>query len=98
MIILSKEDIRNPLHPNLWNEILETFNVDSQAEEICLSEWHDCENVPFFILEEGDIKNPLHPNLWEDFLETLRKRSDITSLYVKKSTLDTNKVADPRYK
>ena len=32
--ILYKEDINNPIHPNLWYDILESLGVDPEAEEI----------------------------------------------------------------
>ncbi len=35
-IIMNKEDINNPLHPNLWNDWLETLGVDYEATEVCL--------------------------------------------------------------
>ena len=38
-IIITQDDIKNPLHPNLWYDILEGLGVDSEAEqiELCLS-------------------------------------------------------------
>ena len=33
-VVISKEDINNPLHPNLWYDILESLGVDENAEEI----------------------------------------------------------------
>ena len=36
-IIVNKEDINNPLHPNLWYGMLETLGVDSEAEEVSLN-------------------------------------------------------------
>ena len=35
-IIMNKNDVNNPLHPNLWYEWLETLGVDSGAEDVCL--------------------------------------------------------------
>jgi len=35
-IILNKEDINTPLHPNLWYEFLNDLGVDKEAGEICL--------------------------------------------------------------
>jgi len=35
-IIMNREDVNNPLHPNLWYEWLETLGVDSDATEVCL--------------------------------------------------------------
>lgn len=35
--IINKEDINNPLHPHLWAGLLEQFNIDPEATEICLS-------------------------------------------------------------
>lgn len=35
-IILNKEDVNNPLHPNLWESFLETLGVEIEAEEVCL--------------------------------------------------------------
>jgi hypothetical protein len=35
-IIMNKEDVNNPIHPNLWNDWLETLGVDSEATEVCL--------------------------------------------------------------
>ena len=36
-ILLNKEDVNNPLHPNLWDSWLETLGVDSEATEVCLN-------------------------------------------------------------
>lgn len=36
-IIVNKEDINNPLHPNLWEYWLETLGVDADATEVCLN-------------------------------------------------------------
>ena len=35
-IIMNKEDVNNPLHPDLWYHWLETLGVDSEATEVCL--------------------------------------------------------------
>lgn len=35
-IIMNKEDVNNPLHPNLWGSWLETLGVDPEATEVCL--------------------------------------------------------------
>jgi len=35
-IILNREDVNNPLHPNLFDNWLETLNIDPEAEEVCL--------------------------------------------------------------
>ena len=35
-IILNKEDVKNPLHPYLWDDFLETLSIDPDATEICL--------------------------------------------------------------
>ena len=35
-IILNKEDVRNPLHPHLWEGFLETLGVDPDSAEVCL--------------------------------------------------------------
>jgi hypothetical protein len=35
-IIVNKEDVNNPLHPYLWENWLETLNVDPEATEVCL--------------------------------------------------------------
>jgi len=35
-IILNREDVNNPLHPNLFNYFLTTLGVDPQADEVCL--------------------------------------------------------------
>jgi hypothetical protein len=32
--ILYREDLNNPLHPNLWEDVLEALGVDPEAEEI----------------------------------------------------------------
>jgi len=36
-IIMNKEDVNNPLHPDLWYSWLETLGVDSDATEVCLN-------------------------------------------------------------
>ncbi len=38
-IIMNKEDVKNPLHPDLWESWLETLGVDPEATEVelCLS-------------------------------------------------------------
>jgi len=36
-IIMNKEDVNNPLHPDLWHSWLETLGVDSKATEVCLN-------------------------------------------------------------
>jgi len=36
-IIMNKEDVNNPLHPNLWYEWLETLGVNQDATEVCLN-------------------------------------------------------------
>ena len=35
-IILNREDVNNPLHPYLFDNFLDTLNIDSEATEICL--------------------------------------------------------------
>ncbi len=35
-IIVNKEDINNPLHPDLWYHWLETMGIDKDATEVCL--------------------------------------------------------------
>ena len=35
-IVLSKEDIHNPLHPYLWDTFLEQLGLDEETEEIVL--------------------------------------------------------------
>lgn len=35
-IILNREDVNNPLHPNLFDDFLETLGVEGDAEEVCL--------------------------------------------------------------
>lgn len=35
-IIVNKEDINNPLHPQLWGNWLDTLGIDSEATEVCL--------------------------------------------------------------
>ena len=35
-IILNKEDINNPNHPNLWSSWLEILGIDPEATEVCL--------------------------------------------------------------
>ena len=36
-IILNREDVRNPLHGDLFDGFLETLGVDPEASEICLN-------------------------------------------------------------
>ncbi len=38
-IILSKNDVNNPLHPHLWETMCDDLNIDMDAEEmeLCLS-------------------------------------------------------------
>jgi len=36
-IIINKEDVNNPLHPNLWSSWLETLGVEPKASEVCLN-------------------------------------------------------------
>ena len=33
---LAKEDVSNVLHPNLWHELLETYNIEPDAETITI--------------------------------------------------------------
>ena len=33
-IILTKDDVNNPLHPHLWETICDDLNIDMNAEEI----------------------------------------------------------------
>jgi len=35
-IIVNKEDVNNPLHPNLWHDFLITLSIDPDATEVCL--------------------------------------------------------------
>ena len=36
-IIMNKEDVDNPLHPNLWESWMDTFNLDPEnTTEVCL--------------------------------------------------------------
>ena len=35
-IILNREDVNNPLHPNLFDSSLDTLGVDGDATEVCL--------------------------------------------------------------
>ena len=35
-IILNKEDVNTPLHPNLWYDFLNTLGVDKESTEVCL--------------------------------------------------------------
>jgi hypothetical protein len=35
-IIVNKEDIDSPDHPNLWSSWLDTLGIDPEATEICL--------------------------------------------------------------
>ena len=35
-IIVNKEDVKNPLHPGLWESFLETLGIDPNATEVCL--------------------------------------------------------------
>ena len=35
-IIMNREDINNPLHPNLFDNWLETLGVDPDADFVCL--------------------------------------------------------------
>jgi len=35
-IIINKEDISNPLHPCLWEDFLETLEVEPGATEVAL--------------------------------------------------------------
>jgi len=35
-IILNREDVNNPLHPNLFDSFLDTLGVDPNATEVCL--------------------------------------------------------------
>ena len=37
IIIMNKEDVNNPLHPDLWDRWLETLGVDPEATEVSLS-------------------------------------------------------------
>ena len=36
-IIINKEDVNNPLHPDLWHRWLETLGIDPQSTEVCLN-------------------------------------------------------------
>ena len=35
-IIMNREDVKNELHPDLFDHWLETLGVDPDAEEVCL--------------------------------------------------------------
>jgi len=35
-IILNREDVNNPLHPNLWEDFMETLGLDPETTEVCL--------------------------------------------------------------
>ena len=35
-IILNREDVNNPLHPNLWDSFLQTLGIDPEATEVWL--------------------------------------------------------------
>lgn len=35
-LILAREDINNPVHPNLWREICDALGVDPDSETIVL--------------------------------------------------------------
>ena len=89
--ILSKEDVNNSLHPNLWYDILEAFDIDPGAEEIAIrASYSDTEK--FFLLSKKDLNNPLHPDIWENLLESLGFDTDLEEIFIVKSALDTNKV------
>lgn len=36
-IIMNKEDVNNPLFPDLWYSWLDTLGVDPEATEVCLT-------------------------------------------------------------
>lgn len=36
-IILNKEDVNNPIHPDLWYHFLEALGLDLEAKEVCLA-------------------------------------------------------------
>ena len=84
-IVLDKSDINSPLHPYLFDTILETFDCDPEDTQIELTRWHDDENVPFFVLNQDDIHSEIHPDMWKDFLEMLHLNEDTTELFLKKS-------------
>ena len=35
-IILNREDVNNPLHPNLWEDFMETLGLSPDTTEVCL--------------------------------------------------------------
>jgi len=35
-IILNREDVNNPLHPNLWEDFMDTLGLDHETTEVCL--------------------------------------------------------------
>ena len=35
-IIMNREDVSNPLHPNLWYDWLDDLGIDPNATEVCL--------------------------------------------------------------
>jgi hypothetical protein len=53
-IIMNREDINNPLHPNLFQSWLETMGVDPEANEVCLRLSPLDENKPDMRNAEND--------------------------------------------
>jgi len=58
-IILNKEDVNNPLHPNLWESFCETLGISTEANKISLSlspfdenkKIEEDENMSIFVYE-----------------------------------------------
>jgi len=43
-IILNREDVNNPLLPNLWEDFMETLGLDPDTTEVCLEKSNLDEN------------------------------------------------------
>lgn len=69
-IILNKEDVNNPLHPNLYAQWLEQFNIDPDATGVCLKLSPLDENKPDMrnVEEEEDEEEKADENYTTEIL------------------------------
>lgn len=92
-IIMNKEDVKNPLYPDLWAGWLEMLGVDPYATEValCKQEHKVGSYGVSIVVYKDDIKNPSHINLWKSWLETLNIPQNQEALWLCLSPLDENK-------
>lgn len=44
-IIINRDDINNPLHPNLWESFCDTLGISTDSDEVCLTRSHLDDNA-----------------------------------------------------